>query len=140
LGGGRSDVRACLGEGAAKLGYLARDTKLDRDVAVALIKTESLDAEGVLRVRREAQSMARLDHPAIVTVHDIGEEAGQPYIVAEGADLDFVLPRFHHHGGGCDVVPVQSLRGRELKRDPPLLTRLQENALEAPQILAGAAG
>ncbi len=89
VGAGRYEVRAFAGEGGTKRVYLAHDTKLDRDVAVALIKTEGLDAEGVLRVRREAQSMARLgDHPAIVTIYDIGDDAGQdgrrqPYIVSQ---------------------------------------------------------
>ena len=65
--------------------------KLDRDVAIAVIKTEGLDAQGLERVRREAQAMGRLgDHPHIVTIHDIGDESGQPYIVSQhmaGGDL-----------------------------------------------------
>jgi serine/threonine protein kinase/class 3 adenylate cyclase/pimeloyl-ACP methyl ester carboxylesterase len=85
--------------------YLAHDTKLDRDVAVALIKTEGLDSDGLSRVRREAQAMGRLgDHPHIVTVFDIGEDesttdsrqAPQPYIVSQymaGGDLASVLDK-----------------------------------------------
>ncbi|MDP9236179.1 MAG: hypothetical protein M3P30_02065, partial [Chloroflexota bacterium] len=62
--GGRYNVRAFLGEGATKRVYLAHDTRLDRDVAFALIKTDGLDADGIVRVRREAQAMGRLgDHP-----------------------------------------------------------------------------
>ena len=50
-------------------------------MAFSLIKTEGLDAAGLARVRREAQAMGRLgDHPNVVTVHDIGEEAGLPYL------------------------------------------------------------
>src|SRR4030095_7438391 len=64
--------------------YLAHDTKLDRDVAFALIKTDGLNAEGEARIRREAQAMGRLgDHPHIVPVYDIGEETGQPYLVTQ---------------------------------------------------------
>jgi class 3 adenylate cyclase len=82
--GGRYEVRRFLGEGGRKRVYLAHDTKLDRDVAVAVIKTEGLDADGLTRVRREAQAMGRLgDHPHIVTIHDVGDESGQPYIVSQ---------------------------------------------------------
>ena len=81
---GRYQVRRFLGEGGKKRVYLAHDTRLDSDVAIALIKTEGLEKEGLTRIRREAQAMGRLrDHPHIVTVLDIGDEAGQPYIVQE---------------------------------------------------------
>jgi len=84
FGGGRYEVKRFLGEGGRKRVFLARDTRLDRDVAVAIIKTEGLDEDGLARVKREAQAMARLgDHPHIVTIHDIGEENGQPYIVSQ---------------------------------------------------------
>lgn len=77
--------------------YLAHDEKLDRDVAVAVIKTDGLDEAGLSRVKREAQAMGRLgDHPNIVTVFDIGDDGGQPYIVSQymgGGDLDGMLSR-----------------------------------------------
>ena len=79
---GRYTVKRFLGEGGKKKVYLAHDTLLDRDVAFALIKTEGLDDGGRERVTREAQAMGRLGaHPHIVTVFDIGEEDGQPYLV-----------------------------------------------------------
>jgi class 3 adenylate cyclase len=93
--GGRYQVKRFLGEGGRKRVYLAHDTRLDRDVAIAAIKTEGLDEGGLARVRREAQAMGRLgDHPHIVTVFDIGEENGQPYIVSQymaGGDLEGLL-------------------------------------------------
>ena len=49
---GRYEVKRLLGEGGKKRVYLAHDTKLDRDVAFALIRTDGLDAEGLLRIRR----------------------------------------------------------------------------------------
>jgi hypothetical protein len=53
--------------------YLAHDTRLDRDVAFSLIKTEGFDAVDMARVRREAQAMGHLgDHLNIVTIYDIG--------------------------------------------------------------------
>jgi len=89
---GRYQVERFLGEGAKKRVYLAHDARLDRNVALALIKTEGLDEAGRRRVHREAQSMAQLgDHPNIVPVFDIGEEAGQVYIVSQfmaGGDLE----------------------------------------------------
>jgi tetratricopeptide (TPR) repeat protein len=79
---GRYEVRRFLGEGGKKKVFLAHDAQLDRDVAFALIKTEGLDEAARTRVTREAQAMGRLgSHPHIVTVYDIGEEAGAPYLV-----------------------------------------------------------
>jgi class 3 adenylate cyclase/tRNA A-37 threonylcarbamoyl transferase component Bud32 len=85
-------VERFLGEGARKRVYLAHDERLDRDVALARIKTEGLDAETRVRVQREAQAMGRLgDHPHIVTPYDIGEERSELYIVSQymsGGGLD----------------------------------------------------
>src|SRR5882724_4246123 len=81
---GRYTVKRLLGEGGKKRVYLAHDHALDRDVACALIKGDGLDEAGRARVRREAQAMGRLgDHPHVVTVHDIGEESGEPFIVCQ---------------------------------------------------------
>jgi hypothetical protein len=79
---GRYQVKKFLGEGGKKKVYLVHDKVLDRDVAFALINTEKLDDVTRLRVSREAQVMGRLgDHPNIMTIHDMGDENGQPYIV-----------------------------------------------------------
>jgi class 3 adenylate cyclase len=106
--GGRYVVKRYLGEGGRKRVYLAHDEKLDRDVAVAVIKTEGLDEAGLARVQREAQAMGRLgDHPNIVTIHDIGDDEGQPYIVSQfmaGGDLAFALDQREDHRYPMDVV------------------------------------
>src|SRR5215212_235566 len=95
IGGGRYRVERFLGEGGRKRVYLAHDERLARDVAVGLIKTEGLDEVGLARVRREAQAMGRLgDHPHIVTIHDVGDDDGQPYIVSQymaGGDVATLL-------------------------------------------------
>ena len=92
IASGRYQIQRFLGEGAKKRVYLARDTLLNREVAIALIKTEGLDEAGITRVRREAQAMGRLgDHPHIVTVHDVGEEQKQLFIVSQymaGGDVE----------------------------------------------------
>ena len=79
---GRYEVKRFLGEGGKKRVYLAQDTLLDREVAFALIKTEGLDEVSRTRITREAQAMGRLgSHPHIVTVFDLGDHDGQPYMV-----------------------------------------------------------
>ena len=92
---GRYHVKRFLGEGGKKKVYLAHDTTLDREVAFALIKTEGLDETSRTRVQREAQAMGRLgSHSHIVTVFDLGEEQGQPYMVTElmgGGDGEGVI-------------------------------------------------
>jgi hypothetical protein len=92
---GRYVVRRFLGEGGKKRVFLAYDSLLDREVAFALIKSEGLDEVGRERVRREAQAMGRLGaHPHIVSVFDLGEEAGQPFVVTElmgGGDVEGLI-------------------------------------------------
>ena len=60
MGDGRYVIGERLGEGARKVVYRGTDSRLGRDVAVALVKTEGLDAHGRTRVQREARAMARL--------------------------------------------------------------------------------
>ncbi len=97
IGGKRYTVLKLLGEGGSKLVYLAHDNRLDRDVAIAMRRVEGLDLAGQTRVMNEARAMGRLgDHPNIVTVYDIGDEGGQPYIVSQymvGGTLDDLLRR-----------------------------------------------
>ena len=98
---GRYEVKKFLGEGGKKKVYLAHDEVLDRDVAFALIKTEGLDDTARTRVAREAQAMGRLgSHPHIVTVFDLGEEAGQPFVVTElmgGGDVEDLIGKAPEH-------------------------------------------
>jgi class 3 adenylate cyclase/tetratricopeptide (TPR) repeat protein len=83
-GGGRYEIRRLLGEGARKCVFLAHDTRLGRDVALAVVKTDGLDETGRARIDREARAMARLgDHPHVVTVFDIGDDGDGPYIVSQ---------------------------------------------------------
>ena len=93
--GGRYHVKTSLGEGGKKKVFLAQDTLLDREVAFALIKTDGLDDVSRTRISREAQAMGRLgSHPHIVTVFDLGEHEGQPFMVTElmgGGDVEGVL-------------------------------------------------
>ncbi len=98
---GRYQVKRFLGEGGKKKVYLAQDTLLDREVAFTLIKTEGLDEVSRTRITREAQAMGRLgSHPHIVTVFDLGEHEGQPYMVTElmgGGDVEGVIEDADDH-------------------------------------------
>jgi tetratricopeptide (TPR) repeat protein len=98
---GRYQVNKFLGEGGKKKVYLAHDTLLDRDVAFALLKVEKLDDTARARIKREAQAMGRLgDHPHIVTVFDLGEHEGQPYMVLPlmpGGDVEGLIEKAPEH-------------------------------------------
>ena len=94
-GSGRFEVVRPIGEGAMKQVFLARDTLLDRDVALAKMRTDDVDDEAIARAMREVRALARLgDHPHVVTVYDTGEQEGRPYFVCQylsGGSLRDVL-------------------------------------------------
>jgi serine/threonine protein kinase/Tfp pilus assembly protein PilF len=83
-------------DGPAEI-YRARDLRLERDVALKLLRPEvAKRPEAVERFRREARIASLVTHPHICTVHDSGEERGQPFIVLElldGEPLDRTMAR-----------------------------------------------
>ena len=95
---GKYRVDALIGRGGMGAVYRARDLRLDRDVAVKVVRGELVaSAEARDRFQREAQLVARLQHPAIVTVFDYGTlPDGAAYLVMEyvrGEDLRARLSR-----------------------------------------------
>lgn len=85
---GRYQITRVLGQGAMGLVYAARDPLLNRQVAIKTIlrsalQDEDLSGDASSRFVREAQAIARLTHPNIVTVFDFGEEDDVAYIVME---------------------------------------------------------
>ena len=92
---GRYRVRARLGKGGMGVVYLGRDEALDRDVAIKTLRADgSNDDESRGRFEIEAKAAARLQHPNIVTVFELGEDRGLPYIAMEllgGDDLETLL-------------------------------------------------
>lgn len=73
-----------IGAGGMGEVYRARDTRLDREVAIKLLPADiSSDADRLKRFEQEARATSALNHPNILTVYDIGTHNGSPYIVAE---------------------------------------------------------
>jgi pimeloyl-ACP methyl ester carboxylesterase/tRNA A-37 threonylcarbamoyl transferase component Bud32 len=73
-----------VGEGGMGVVYRARDTKLDRDVALKfMLRATRFNSEHGNRLRREARALAALNHPNILTIHDIGDADGMPFLVLE---------------------------------------------------------
>jgi serine/threonine protein kinase len=111
VGAGRYRVQRLLGEGSRKVVYAASDSRLGRDVAVAIIKTEGLDDAGRRWIDREARAMARLgDHPNIVTVFDVGDDDAEPYIVSElmpgGSVADAIADADDHRLDIADALRI----------------------------------
>jgi serine/threonine-protein kinase len=84
---GRYDIEKVLGEGAMGVVYEGKDTRLHRKVAIKTILKSALDGDSAVeysqRFAREAQAVARLNHPNIVQVFDFAEEGDVAYIVME---------------------------------------------------------
>src|ERR1700675_246453 len=86
-----------LGRGGMGLVYKARDTQLDRPVAIKVLPPEKVaDPERERRFKQEAKAASALNHPNIITVHDIDEADGVSFISMEfvaGKTLDSLIPR-----------------------------------------------
>ena len=81
---GRYQVREIIGEGAMACVYRAFDPEINRALAIKLLKAQlRLDGEYRSRFLREAKGAGVLSHPNIVTVFDVGEDQGHPYIAME---------------------------------------------------------
>ena len=84
---GRLRLLEAVGTGAFGIVYKARDPQLDRTVAVKVPRASNLPDGGELdRFLREARSSAQLRHPAIVSMYEVGQEGGMPYLVSEFID------------------------------------------------------
>jgi len=80
-------LEAQLGQGGMCEVYRARQLMFDRQVAIKILRrTLAVSAESRARFMREARNCARLDHPAIVTVYDVDEFEGRPYIAMQYID------------------------------------------------------
>jgi hypothetical protein len=82
--------------------YHARDTRLNRDVAIKVLPAVfTRDPERLRRFQQEAQAVAALNHPNILAIHDFGEHEGSPYLVTEFLEGETLRSRL-----GAGTVPV----------------------------------
>lgn len=101
---GRYKILGQLGRGAMAIVYKAHDPKIDRTLAIKVLRKEKcLDGEYRTRFLRESKAAGNLSHPNIVTIYDVGEYENQPYIAMEllpGTPLDTLMKsgrRFTHN-------------------------------------------
>ncbi|WP_093800024.1 Stk1 family PASTA domain-containing Ser/Thr kinase [Streptomyces sp. Wb2n-11] len=109
--GGRYELGSVLGRGGMAEVYIAHDTRLGRTVAVKTLRVDlARDPSFQARFRREAQSAASLNHPAIVAVYDTGEDyvdnVSIPYIVMEYVDGSTLRELLH---SGRKLLPERTL-------------------------------
>src|SRR4051812_49021856 len=115
--GGRYRLDAMIGRGGMSTVYRAFDTVLERPVAIKLMHREiAADSDQLERFRREARSVAQLNHPHVVTVIDAGEEPS-----SDG----------QNPGDGCPYIVLEYVEGETLK---DVIRR--EGPLEVPQAIA----
>jgi serine/threonine protein kinase/Flp pilus assembly protein TadD len=81
---GPYDVSGVIGAGGMGEVYRARDTRLERDVAIKMLPNSiARDPHALERFSREARTVASVNHPRICTIFDVGEYQGSPYLVME---------------------------------------------------------
>ena len=107
LQNGRYAVLKKLGEGGKGIVYKARDTALNRVVAIKMLKSTVTSEEAYSRFIREAQAVAKLNHPNIVSIYDIGKEDEKQFFVLEfvdGMSLRDLMATYPE--GKCDIQTV----------------------------------
>ncbi|HUL76701.1 MAG TPA: serine/threonine-protein kinase, partial [Vicinamibacteria bacterium] len=108
-GGSISHYRILSRLGAGGMGevYLAEDEVLRRSVAIKVLPADVAADEAVRRLVREARSAASLEHPNICAIHEIGSDAGRPFIVMQYIEGETLAARLK--GGRLDVAPALDL-------------------------------
>jgi serine/threonine protein kinase len=91
---GAYEVTGALGAGGMGEVYRARDTRLDRDVAIKVLPDAvAADPERIARFEREAKTLAALNHPNIAQIHGVEESGPVPALVMEFVDGDTLADR-----------------------------------------------
>ncbi|MBN6185890.1 Stk1 family PASTA domain-containing Ser/Thr kinase [Aneurinibacillus sp. BA2021] len=102
--GGRYDIEQPIGEGGMAIVYSAKDTLLNRTVALKVLRSQfGNDDDFVARFHREAQAAASLSHPNVVNIYDIGQEDDIYYIVMEYVE-GMTLKKYINEHAPLDVA------------------------------------
>ncbi|MBX7084747.1 MAG: serine/threonine protein kinase [Nannocystaceae bacterium] len=130
---GRYTLLRCIGHGGMGIVYVARDEELGREVAIKLLRAE-IGGGDERRLAHEARALAKLSHPNVVTVFDVGEHEGRRFIAMEyvvGQDLRRwldaprplreVLRMFVAAGRGLQAAHAVGLVHRDFKPDNVLV-------------------
>ncbi|MCB9703819.1 MAG: serine/threonine protein kinase [Myxococcales bacterium] len=135
---GRFQILHEIGAGGMGVVYAAYDETLDRRVAIKLlIGTDALTSKAGQRLRREAQAMARISHPNVVQIYDVGEHRGQIYVAMEyieGTELSRwladealswaeIIDVFIQAGRGLQAAHEAGVVHRDFKPDNVMIRR-----------------
>ena len=135
---GPYEILSLLGAGGMGEVYKARDTRLDRDVAIKVLTPRAADdLQSRARFQREARAIAALNHPHICTLHDIGNEHGTDFLVMECLEgetladcvkrgpvgLDQALKMATEIGDALDKAHRAGIVHRDLKPSNVMITR-----------------
>jgi eukaryotic-like serine/threonine-protein kinase len=135
---GRYQIVEILGKGAMGTVYRGRDESLERDVAVKVMSLGQEDDDARARFLREGKAAARLQHPNIVTIYELGDHEGQPFMaleLLEGMDLQraiaegmrpdpkFTLPIVLHLLAGLGHAHEHGIVHRDVKPSNLFLPR-----------------
>ncbi|HFE44290.1 MAG TPA: serine/threonine-protein kinase, partial [Nannocystis exedens] len=111
---GRFRVLEWLGAGGMGVVYAAYDDRLDRKVAVKVLQPKIADRTSKARLQREAQAMARVSHPNIVSVHEVGDDGESLYIAMEFVRGESLATWIRDPHPWREVVEVFSQAGQGL--------------------------